>query len=118
MNLDIAVRKRNQHHKPIKIEVIREIIANLISVQKLTKDDVNRIKIVIAKKNGLSRVPSNSELIEHLLPSERGIILDALSRKAVRNASGIIIIAVMSTPRPCLQSRGTFPVSRSIPAGV
>lgn len=104
MNLGIAIRKRNYHHKPIQIEVIREIITNLMSIKKLTKDDVNKIKNAIAKKNGLSRVPSNSELIEHLQPSERGIILDVLSRKAVRTASGIIIIAVMSTPRPCPQS--------------
>jgi elongator complex protein 3 len=79
----------------------REIIDNITCLNKASRRDINLIKNRISKKYGLKKVPSNSELISFLSSKEKNKFLDLLCKKAVRKASGVTIIAVMSKPWPC-----------------
>ncbi len=78
-----------------------EIIEKLKNLPKPTKDDVNQIKTNIAKKHHLNQVPRNSEILKHLGIDEQAKIQKILSRKPVRVASGVTVVAVMTKPWPC-----------------
>jgi elongator complex protein 3 len=84
-------------------EAYREIIQSLMKIPNPTKEDVNLIKVKVAGKHNLGKVPSNSELIRHLKPEEKTKLLPILRRKIVRTISGVTIVAVMTKPWPCPQ---------------
>ncbi len=84
-------------------EAYREIIQRLMEIPNPTKDDVNLIKVKVAGKHDLGKVPSNSELIRYLKPDEKDKLLPILRRKIVRTISGVTIVAVMTKPWPCPQ---------------
>lgn len=81
--------------------VSREIIECLMKMSSPTKRDVSTIKLRVASKYSLKRIPSNPELIRFLKPHERGKLLPLLRRKAVRTISGVTVIAVVTKPHPC-----------------
>jgi len=84
-------------------EAYREIIQRLMKIPNPTKDDINLIKVKVAGKHYLEKVPSNSELIRHLKPNEQPKLLPILRRKIVRTISGVTVVAVMTKPWPCPQ---------------
>jgi elongator complex protein 3 len=85
-------------------EALREIIETLMLIPSPSPDDVNRVKMRVAAKHRLEKVPSNSEIIAALKSSEeRAKLLDVLRRKATRTISGVTIVAVMTRPHPCPQ---------------
>jgi len=84
-------------------EAYREIIQSLMKIPNPTKEDLNLIKVKVAGKHNLGKVPSNSELIRHLKPEEKKKLLSILRRKIVRTISGVTIVAVMTKPWPCPQ---------------
>ena len=84
-------------------EATKEIIDHLMRLSDPTQQDVNQAKTKVARKYGLNQVPRNSELILHLKPEERKKLLKVLRRKAVRTASGVTVVAVMTKPWPCPQ---------------
>ncbi len=84
-------------------EAYREIIRCLMKIPNPTKDDVNIIKVKVAGKRALGKVPSNSEVIRHLKPDEKDKLIPILRRKIVRTISGVTIVAVMTKPWPCPQ---------------
>ena len=68
-----------------------------------TRDDVNRLKIKIAGKYNLERVPSNADVICMLTPNETKQLLPILKRKTTRTNSGVTVVATMTKPYPCPQ---------------
>ncbi|UCE95827.1 MAG: tRNA uridine(34) 5-carboxymethylaminomethyl modification radical SAM/GNAT enzyme Elp3 [Candidatus Bathyarchaeota archaeon] len=82
-------------------EACREIIESLMQIPEPRREDVNIIKIKIAGKQGLACVLSNSDLIQHLKPTERRKLLPLLRRKITRTISGVTIVAAMTKPWPC-----------------
>ena len=87
----------------MRAEASREIIDRLMRLPNPTQKDVNQAKTTVARKYGLSQVPPNSKIIPHLKPDERKRLLRVLRRKAVRTASGVTVVAVMTRPWPCPQ---------------
>jgi len=84
-------------------EAYREIIQRLLEMSSPTKDDLDQIKMKIAGKHSLNKVPSNAEIIRRLKPEESAKLLPILRRKVVRTISGITVVAVMTKPSPCPQ---------------
>ncbi|MEM2767937.1 MAG: tRNA uridine(34) 5-carboxymethylaminomethyl modification radical SAM/GNAT enzyme Elp3 [Candidatus Bathyarchaeia archaeon] len=84
-------------------EVVREIIDCLMCAPQLSPETVSRVKMRVAAKYGLERIPSNPEIINALKPEERGKLLPVLRRKATRTISGVTVVAVMTKPHPCPQ---------------
>jgi elongator complex protein 3 len=83
--------------------IFGDIIDSLMKIPNPSGEDVNKVKVRICEKYGLSRVPSNSEIIRHLSPEQKAKLLKVLRRKNVRSASGVTIIAAMTRPWPCPQ---------------
>ncbi|MEM3673604.1 MAG: tRNA uridine(34) 5-carboxymethylaminomethyl modification radical SAM/GNAT enzyme Elp3 [Candidatus Bathyarchaeia archaeon] len=84
-------------------DALREIVETLMRASSLSLDDVNRVKVRVAAKYKLERVPSNSEIIAVLRGEERRRLLPVLRRKATRTISGVTVVAVMTKPYPCPQ---------------
>lgn len=89
--------------KLMSVEAYREIIQRLMELPTPTKRDVDYVKVKVAGKYSLGKVPSNSEIIQHLKPEERTKLLPILRRKIVRTISGVTVVAVMTEPFPCPQ---------------
>ncbi len=81
--------------------IYEEIASELKRSFPLNKEKINQIKTKIAKKYNLGRIPSNSEILEHLNENDRKLLLPYLRRKPVRTISGIAVVAVMARPYPC-----------------
>jgi elongator complex protein 3 len=84
-------------------EALREIINTLLSMSSPTRDDVNRLKIKIAGKYNLEKVPSNADIISLLTPTETKQLLPILKRKTTRTNSGVTVVATMTKPYACPQ---------------
>ncbi|MEM3597208.1 MAG: tRNA uridine(34) 5-carboxymethylaminomethyl modification radical SAM/GNAT enzyme Elp3 [Candidatus Bathyarchaeia archaeon] len=84
-------------------QAIREIIDNLMHVPSPSQEHVNRVKLRVAAKYKLKRIPSNAEIIRALRADEKRRLLPVLRRKATRTISGVTIVAVMTKPYPCPQ---------------
>jgi elongator complex protein 3 len=85
------------------IVALREIIETLLVMSSPTREDVNRLKIKIAGKHHLEKVPSSADLISQLTPKETQQLLPLLKRKTTRTISGVTVVAVMTKPYPCPQ---------------
>lgn len=83
---------------------LKEIIETLLCLPEPTNNELSRIKIRVAKKYQLARMPSNSEIISILQAKEKVKLLPILRRKATRTISGVTIIATMTKPYPCPQT--------------
>jgi elongator complex protein 3 len=84
-------------------DAYREIIQRLLEMSSPTKDDLDHIKMKVAGKYSLNKVPSNAEIIRHLKSEEKTKLLPILRRKVVRTISGVTVVAVMTKPSPCPQ---------------
>jgi elongator complex protein 3 len=84
-------------------EAAKEIIDNLMQLNKPTQTDLHLLKTRTAAKHHLKHVPSNAELIATLTPQQRRKLLPILRRKNTRTISGVTVIAVMTKPSPCPQ---------------
>lgn len=84
---------------------IREIIDSLHCMPTPTDKEVNKLKMQMAEKYQLSKLPSNSEIISLLKNEEKRKLLPLLQRKKTRTISGVTIIAVMTQPYPCPQPK-------------
>jgi len=87
----------------IEEKALREIIETLMVLPSPTSEHLNRVKMQIASKYQLKKVPANSELIRVLKVEEKQKLLPLLRRKITRTISGVTIIAVMTQPYPCPQ---------------
>ena len=85
-------------------DAVREIIEALMHIPSPSPDDVNRVKMRVAAKYKLEKIPSNPEIIAALKTAEeKAKLLDVLRRKATRTISGVTVVAVMTQPYPCPQ---------------
>jgi len=82
-------------------EANREIIIRLMQISQPTTQDLNQIKMQIASEHKLQKLPSNSQIIQHLKHEEKAKLLPILRRKTVRTISGVTVVAVMTKPYPC-----------------
>jgi len=73
-----------------------------------SREDVNRVKVEVCGEHGLNRIPGNAEIIGILKPSEAERLLPVLTRKRIRAASGVTVVAVMTEPRPCPHGRCAY----------
>jgi elongator complex protein 3 len=83
---------------------LREIVQCLMQIPSPSPDDVNRVKVWVAAKYRLERIPSNPAIIAFLQSDEeRRKLLPVLRRKTTRTVSGVTVVAVMTQPYPCPQ---------------
>ncbi|MGB8310810.1 MAG: tRNA uridine(34) 5-carboxymethylaminomethyl modification radical SAM/GNAT enzyme Elp3 [Halobacteriota archaeon] len=80
-------------------------IINGILVGAITRENLQNVKIDISKRFGLSLLLSNSQIYNAADPHKRKLLQEVLQRKPVRTASGVAVIAVMTSPHPCPHGR-------------
>lgn len=86
-----------------------DIIKLILDSKIVTKDELHRAKIRLCKKYNLSDIPSDSDILVNLDSSfsEKEIkrIVSVVRRKPMRTASGVAVIAVMTSPFKCPHGR-------------
>ncbi len=80
------------------MQAVKEIIKE---IKRNPEQDLQRLKMKIARKYRLSKIPSNSEILANAQEADIQILLPLLMRKPVRTISGIAVVAVMAKPYPC-----------------
>jgi len=89
-----------------KQEACREIIQDLLN--KRAEEGLERLKVRVCGKYGLTKIPTNSEILAAATDMERKRVLSKLRVKPVRSISGINVVAVMSKPHPCPHGRCAY----------
>jgi elongator complex protein 3 len=89
-------------------QISNEIVERLISLDHLTREDVNRIKIDVCREHRSPTVPPNSDLLQRIPGSDLARLRPLLIGKQVRSASGVTTVAVMPKPYPCPHGKCTY----------
>ena len=77
-------------------------LAKEIAENAKNKEDVLRIKRLFARKQKLSTIPSDAEILQAAKNTEfYGKLKEILRIKPVRTISGVAVVAVMTSPAPC-----------------
>ena len=73
-------------------------IAAIVAEQDLSEaESITKLKKEISKKYGLCSLPKNSDVLK----LSRDELKERLKRKKMRTASGVVPVAVMTSPYPC-----------------
>ncbi|MHA2496502.1 MAG: tRNA uridine(34) 5-carboxymethylaminomethyl modification radical SAM/GNAT enzyme Elp3, partial [Candidatus Hodarchaeales archaeon] len=80
---------------------LNEIAEILVSGKVITAKELEQTKRMISRKHGLSATFRNSEVLAVLPKDIPSSLRNLLRRRAVRNLSGIAVVAVMTAPAPC-----------------
>ena len=83
-----------------------EIISMIREGRIRNKMDLQRAKAELCRVHGLKRIPSDSEILNRLPEeSRKEEVIELLKKKPSRSASGVIIVAVMTSPERCPHGR-------------
>jgi elongator complex protein 3 len=85
-----------------------ELVQAIVLGEVSTREDLLRLKSKLCKKHGLSRVPANYEVLEHVPEEYREVVEPILKNKPVRTMSGVAPVAVMTSPFECPHGRCTY----------
>ncbi|AGI48495.1 histone acetyltransferase, ELP3 family [Thermoplasmatales archaeon BRNA1] len=82
-------------------EIADRIIEAMRSGEVTDRDSLQRLKMRLCSEYGPDKVPPNSEILAHVSDEERKQFLPLLVKKPMRTASGVAVVAVMTSPYPC-----------------
>ena len=82
-------------------ERVCEQLVEGILAGEIERDDVESAKLAACREHSASKVPKNSELLEHADGEHREELEQVLRRKPVRTASGVSPVAIMTSPHMC-----------------
>ena len=85
-----------------------EIVQHIIRAMPADVKEVNILKIKVSRKYGLRRILDNPAIISSTNAKDLPLILSTLQLKRTRSISGVNVISVMSSPRPCPHGRCAF----------
>jgi elongator complex protein 3 len=78
---------------------MKTLIKKLLE-KKLTYVEINELKKGYAYRNN-TKLPLNSEILSGATPTQREKLIKFLKTKPTRTISGVSIIAIMTSPKPC-----------------
>ena len=81
--------------------VAEKLLEAIRSGEVTDRDDLQRLKMKLCARYGSDKVPSNSEILALVTEEEKKAILPLLVKKPMRTASGVAVVAVMTSPYPC-----------------
>jgi elongator complex protein 3 len=90
------------------VDYYGELIDELRSGKIKTHSDVERAKMRLCAKHRMATLPSNAEILERLEAGEREAFEPLLRIKPVRSASGVAVVAVMTSPADCPHGRCSY----------
>ncbi|MGA8070241.1 MAG: tRNA uridine(34) 5-carboxymethylaminomethyl modification radical SAM/GNAT enzyme Elp3, partial [Halobacteriota archaeon] len=77
-----------------------EIIEGILTGE-VTRANLQAAKIAVARRYHLSSLLTNAQIYRTAQAPIRRDVVDVLQRKPMRTASGVAVIAVMTSPYPC-----------------
>ena len=72
-----------------------------VKAKKLSKEDFSKLKLILCKKYGIVKVPTDIEILTHAKKEDLDFLKKYLKTKPVRTISGVAVIAVMTKPIKC-----------------
>lgn len=89
-------------------EIAARVIAAVKSGAVTDRDGLQRLKMQLCAEYGPDKVPPNSEILALVDPADRALLLPLLVKKPMRTASGVSVVAVMTSPYPCPHGRCAY----------
>jgi len=83
------------------MDYYEEIISLIASGQIRSRDELQRAKVRLCSKYGMKALPTNADILARADESVYEDVLPLLQLKPSRTASGVAIVAVMTSPFPC-----------------
>jgi elongator complex protein 3 len=101
---------------PIDHSLLDELASRVVELDATDPVTLNKVKLEFCRKNELSWMPRNSDILAALPPEMRAKFGLDLRLKKVRSISGVNVIGVMSSPRGCPHGRCVFcPMQEGFP---
>ncbi len=98
-------------------DACKEIAARIVEQGVSDRQAVERLKLEVAERYGLNRVPSNLEILGSLPDSVRDRVARVLAKKPVKTISGVTVVTVVAPIYECPHGRCIYcpggPSSRS-----
>lgn len=91
-----------------KDQISNEIIERILSLDDVSREDINRIKIEVCRRYRSPTVPPNSEILQRVTGHWLVRLRPLLTEKQVRSASGVTTVAVMPKPYACPHGKCTY----------
>lgn len=82
-------------------EACRAIVNRLLAKGIKKGSEIDELKLRVAKELGLSRIPSNPEILSVANECERAILEPLLRKKPAKSISGVTVITVIVPPTGC-----------------
>lgn len=82
-----------------------EIAQMIISGEIKSREKLNRVKVRVARKYHLSKLPGNADILRVMSKEDREKFKDFLKKKPTRTISGVAVVAMMTKPFPCPHGR-------------
>ncbi len=76
-------------------------VASVRAQAPATKDELQRLKLRLARSHGLPGLPSDSAILGRLESPLREDLVDLMRIKPARTASGVAVVTVMTAPHAC-----------------
>lgn len=90
------------------MDIIEELARALLEGRVDTREDLERLKRSVAAREGLDRVPTDTDVLAYLGDRVGPEALALLRTKPSRTLSGVAVVAVMSPPAPCPHGRCAY----------
>jgi elongator complex protein 3 len=82
--------------------IVQEILSEIKKGNITTMLQLNKVKLKVSRKFGLTNMPKNTDIIASATEKEKQAFKNVLTRKPSRNSSGVTVIAVMTKPAGCV----------------
>lgn len=82
-----------------------EIAEAIITGEIRDRKKLNTLKIKVARKYRLNKIPANSDILRVMSRGDREHFRDFLKKKPARTISGVAVVAMMTKPFPCPHGR-------------
>ncbi len=82
-----------------------EIAQMIISGEIKSREELNKVKVRVARKYHLSKLPGNADILRVMSKEDREKFKDFLKKKPTRTISGVAVVAMMTKPFPCPHGR-------------
>jgi elongator complex protein 3 len=92
----------------MSVDYVDDFLHALLTGEVTTREGVLRLKAQLCKRHGLSRVPTNHEILAEVPEEIRDIVEPLLRNKPVRTISGVAPVAVMTSPYDCPHGRCSY----------
>ncbi|MEM3413882.1 MAG: tRNA uridine(34) 5-carboxymethylaminomethyl modification radical SAM/GNAT enzyme Elp3 [Thermoplasmata archaeon] len=83
------------------MDIFSEIIEKIKSGKIRDAEELHKAKIKLSARYHLTKIPSNTEILENAAPEDVEKVREILKIKPMRTISGVAVVAIMTSPAKC-----------------